>query len=738
MTRALAALLSAAALGPPGAAAGPAPLQELTPELIFGGTLEVETPSGFLWSPDASRLAFVQRESPDGPERPHLLDMRSRDRARMPIPDGVKDDQDVALLGWSPDHASLLGEIAGDLYLLPAAGQASAGPPRRLTSTAGREQDAKLSPDGSRVGFVRDHELYVIDLATGAERALTAVGLEGVLNGEPDWVYEEEFSLTSGWWWSPDSSRIAYLQLDERHVPSHPIVDFLPVHPQVTWQRYPKAGDANARPRLGVVEASGPPGGPAPLSRWMDLGPASDVYLPRAAWTASGSRLAVQRLDRLQTALDLLLCDPRDGSCASVVKERDERWVNVDDAWRFVGPGAPGAGEPALLWGSERDGFRHLYLIGEDGRMLRRLTEGPWVVTALSEVDAKRGWVYFEATERSPAQRHLYRVRLDGSGFARLTQEEGWHETWPAPDGSAFVDVHSTAASPPRAIVRRRDGTSVATLDEGREDDLRKYRRGRVDFLTVTAADGTPLPAMMTRPPDFDPSRRYPVLVYVYGGPHAQVVRDAWWGGRGLWHQMMAARGYIVWSLDNRGSGGRGHDWETPIHRDMGRREMTDQLDGVSYLRSLPYVDPERIGIWGWSYGGYMTLYCLTGSPAAFRAGAAVAPVVDWKDYDTIYTERYMRRPADNPAGYESSAPLKAASSLAAPLLLAHGTADDNVHLHNSAQMLHALVQAGRPVEFLLYPGQGHGITDKKSRVHLYEALTRFFDRHLAAGGSGP
>jgi dipeptidyl-peptidase-4 len=315
--------------------------------------------------------------------------------------------------------------------------------------------------------------------------------------------------------------------------------------------------------------------------------------------------------------------------------------------------------------------------------------------------------------------------------MTRLTQQEGWHDVAVAPAGGAWVDTWSTINDPPVITVRRADGTTVTVLDAGTGAELGDYRRGRSEFLTVPAADGTALPAVITRPPDFDPARRYPVLIYVYGGPHAQNVRNGWGGTRGLWHQYMATQGYLVWTLDNRGAWGRGHAWETPIHRSMGKQELADQLSGVAWLKSQPWVDGARIGIWGWSYGGYMTLFALCNAPGKFKMGVSVAPVTDWKDYDTIYTERYMELPADNAEGYRVASPVNQAASLADPLLLVHGAADDNVHMQNSVHMLDALVKAKRPVEFMLYPRKNHGILGKDARTHLFEKITAFVKEHL-------
>ena len=726
---AAASALLAAAASVAAVAATPArtsPLKELTVELIFGSELERPRPTSFKWSPDSSRVAFLQADGPDALTTLHAHDLRSGRTVPLTSaegPSGLK----VTSFQWSPDGGSLVAVAEGDLFLIRAG--ARAAPPRRLTTTEARESDARFSPDGSLIGFARDGDLWVIEAVSGVERRLTVAPSVEVLNGTVDWVYEEEFELTSAWWWSPDSSRIAFLQFDQRPVPRYPIVDWSQTHPTVEWQHYPKAGDSNATVRLGVVSASGPPAPPGdsvPPTRWIELGGGSnDFYLPRVVWTPAG-RLAVQRLDREQVHLELLLCDPATGAIERLLEETDPHWLNIDDDWRFLGAAARPGG---LIWGAERDGWRHLYLHAPDGRPQRRLTQGEWAVTDLAAVDEKAGWIYFTATEKDPRERHLYRIRMDGTGLTRLTREEGWHETWVAADGT-FVDRFATSNVPPAVSIRKADGALVRVLDEGMARAIAEYRLGAVEFTEVPAADGTPLPAMMIRPPDMQPGRRYPVLVYVYGGPHAQVVTRNWGGARGLWHHLMAQRGFIVWSLDNRGAGGRGHAWETPLYRRMARQELSDQLDGIKYLKGLPYVEASRIGIWGWSYGGYMTLYSLFNSDV-FKAGVSVAPVTDWKDYDTIYTERYLDRPADNPDGYRDSSPLYQADRLQAPLLLAHGTADDNVHMQNSVQLLEILVKGGKPVEFMLYPGQNHGIRAEASRTHLFEKITRFLSDHL-------
>jgi dipeptidyl-peptidase 4 len=684
-----------------------------------------QAPRELRWAPDGSRLAFVQ-----GRGKTALRIWSARDRRTTTVPGDVS----LAAITWSPSGDALAGIAEGDVYVIPLPASGEPGPPRRLTKTDGDEGDPKFSPDGRLIGFTRAADLFAVEIASGSERRLTQGGVpDEMLNGTIDWVYEEELDISSGWWWSPDSRRVAYLQLDERPVPNYPLVDWMPAHPQIQWQRYPKAGDPNPVPRLGVVDVGAAGDGQVPPTRWMDLGADTDIYIPRAAWTPDG-RVAVQRIDRAQEKLDLFLCDAAAGSCRAILTEKDPHWINIDNDWRFLkgsGAGGKGAGAPpGLVWGSERDGYRHLYVLDMEGRVVRRLTEGRWTVTDLSDVDERSGWVRFTATEKDPRERHLYKVRMDGTGLSRVTRAEGWHDTSVAPGGERFVDSFSTPTAPSVITVRDAADGAIDTLDDSEARRVAGMRLAVPEYHEVRAADGTTLPAMLWKPASFDPSRKYPVLVQVYGGPHVQLVTRGW-SSRSLWLHRMADQGVLVWMLDNRGSTGRGHAWETPLDLHMGRVELADQLEGVAYLRKLPGVDPDRIGIWGWSYGGYMTLIALTGAPGTFRAGVSVAPVTAWKDYDTIYTERYMARPSDNEAGYRDGSPLTHAAGLKDPLLLVHGTADDNVHMQNSVQFLDALVTARRPVELMIYPGKNHGIPGADARMHLFERIEAFLKEHL-------
>ncbi|MCL6480866.1 MAG: S9 family peptidase [Firmicutes bacterium] len=708
--------------------------KQLTVERIYGQpSLSGSLTSGVQWRPDGKVLTYLERRGQGAQAEMELwaLDMESGARSvlvsaetmrNLLLPRGAPEAQRTGLgrqtpqrYFWSPTGEGLLFAAPQALYWYDLNSRTA----KQLTSSHATMTDPKVSPDGRWVSFVRDHDLWLVETATGQERRLTQGGREELRNAELDWVYPEELGIRTAYWWSPDASRMAFLQMDQRPVTRYPLVDLLSYTGETEWMRYPKAGDANPIVRVGVVSLVG--GEP----RWIDLGPETDMYIPRVHWMPDGKRVAIQRLNRNQTRLELLIAEADSGRSRVLLVEEDPHWINLHDDLYFFSDGK------RFLWSSERSGYRHLYLYGMDGNLIRQLTQGEWEVSGLSGVDETSGWVYFVATEKSPLERHLYRVRVDGSGFARITEAEGTHGINLAPTAAYFLDTYSNTMTPPRQDLYRADGTRLHVLNENRVAELTEYRLQPVEFLTLRAADGTVLYAMMIKPAEFDATRKYPVLLHLYGGPHGQVVRKAWGGANFLWHQMMAQKGFLIFILDNRGMAGRGHVFETPIHQRLGEVELADQLAGVEYLKSLPYVDGGRIGIWGWSYGGYMTLYAMFNAPEIFQAGFAGAPVTDWRQYDTIYTERYLKRPQENPEGYRRSSPVNQAGHLKGKLLIAHGTADDNVHYANTVQLQEQLIRHGRYAEILVYPGRGHGISDARARIHLFHRVTQFFEETL-------
>jgi dipeptidyl-peptidase-4 len=612
---------------------------------------------------------------------------------------------------WAPGGGALLFQGATSLAWFDAKTQAA------HTLVSGKESiaDPKISPDGRYVSFVRNHNLWLVSVADGKEHALTQGGTEEMRKGELDWVYPEELEILTAYWWAPDSSAIAYFEMDERKVAKYPLVDFSSPSGKADEERYPPVGGANPIVRVFVAPVSG--GEP----RAMDTGENADVYIARVNWLTDSKHIAIQRLNRQQTVLDLLVADAASGETRTVLTEKDQYWINISNDLRFLKDGK------RFLWSSERSGYRHLYLYDLDGKELAQLTKGEWEVSAVHAVDEAKGLVYFTGTAKSPLERHLYRVSLEGSAVSRITIHNGTHGVNMAPDASAFVDTYSDSLTPPRQDLARADGSLLRVINENKVAELADYHLSAPQFVSVKTHDGVQLNAVMIKPPDFDATRKYPVLVYTYGGPHAQVVLNAWGGNTALWHQSMAQKGYIIFSLDNRGSAGRGHVFEEPVHYRLGAQELSDQRDGVAYLKSLPFVDAGRIGIWGWSYGGHMTLHAMFEAPEDFKAGFAGGPVTDWHFYDSIYTERYLGVLPQNEEAYRSSSPIDRAAGLKGKLLIAHGTGDDNVHFANTLSLINKLIELGKYVEVMPFPGRGHGVSDPAARKVLMNRVTQFF-----------
>ncbi len=675
---------------------------------------------GPAWSPDSRQFVYTE----DGKVR--LYDVASRAKrdlvaladleaaaTKTPAPLESRwqnrrvEEQTVA---WLPSGRELLISAGGDLFLLPIAG----GGWTQLTATPEAERDAKVSPDGRRVSFRRGHNLYAMDLASRKVTRLTRDGSRTLLNGELDWVYPEELDLGTAYWWSPDSKSIAYLQLDVRGEPFYPQVDLAAAQPVVEPQRYPKAGDPNAEVRLGVVRAAGG------RTRWMNLGP-RDALLARCIWLPDSSGIAVERLNRIQNRLDLLIANARTGAARTVLTETDPCWINLHDGLTFLKGGSE------FLWPSERDGFNHLYRYSIDGRQLAQLTRGEWEVTAVAGLDAE-GRVYYVSTEASPLERQLYRVDLNGERRQRLSAAAGTHAISMSPDARAYLDSFSSLAEPPRKTLYRADGTEWAVLREPDRSLLEEYDVRPVEIIPVKASDGALLYARLIRPAGLEPGQKVPAVVEVYGGPGAQEVANRWYGALTV-EQVLAHRGFAVWTLDGRGSAGRGHKWETTLFHSLGTKELEDQKEGVLSLLALGFVDSRRIGIEGWSYGGFMTLYSMLHAPEVFACGLAGAPVANWLDYDSIYTERYMGLPAENAEGYRSSSPVNAAANLKGRLLIVHNLEDDNVLFQNTVQMAAALERASKPFELMVFPEKTHGV--KQFRQDLNRLRVSFFESSL-------
>jgi dipeptidyl-peptidase-4 len=721
-----------AILSAPSSAQHPSPGsgKALTVERIYSQpSLSGRLTRGLAWTPDGKQLSYFETKGSGREAKTELWAMDAvsgerrllvaTDKLEMILPAETGRTTQATGLGrrapalyqWAPDGAGILFQGPTALAWFDLKSQTG----RTLVSGKAALADPKISPDGRYVSFVREHNLWLVSVSERKERAVTQGGTEEIRKGELDWVYPEELDIKTAYWWSPDSSVIAYLEMDERKVSQYPMVDFSSPSGEAEMERYPVAGGANPIVRVLVTAVSG--GEP----RVMDIGAETEIYIPRVNWLTDSKHLAIQRLNRTQTTLDLLIADTATGKIRTALTETDPNWINVSDDLYFLKDGKH------FLWSSERSGYRHLYLYDLDGKQLAQITKGEWEINSVNGVDEAKGVVYFTATEASPMERQLYTVGLDGSRFTRITKDSGTHDVNFAPNAATFYDTYSNAATPPSQTLYRAGGTRIAAINENKVSELADYSLLPMEFLHVKSRDGVMLNASMIKPPNFDAQKKYPVLVYTYGGPHAQVVRNGWGGANFLWHELMAEKGYIIFSLDNRGSAARGHAFETPLHLRLGAQELSDQRDGVQYLKSLPYVDGSRIGIWGWSYGGHMTLHAMFEAGDDFKVGFAGGPVTDWHYYDSIYTERYLGLPQKNEKGYEDSSPVKYSGQLKGKLMIAHGTGDDNVHFANTLSVINDLIEAGKYVEVLAFPGRGHGVSDPPARRVLMQHVTQFF-----------
>ncbi len=543
-----------------------------------------------------------------------------------------------------------------------------------------------------------------------------------------DWLYPAELGTKHGYAWSPDSSRIAYLEFNLSGVASYAPPFQLAEDPAAPTIDYPMPGTKIPQVRAFVINVNGK--SPAVA---IDTGTDADVYLPRLQWLPDGKRLVLERLDRIQARLDLLIADASTGSSRVLLTDKDPYWINLSDILYFL------KDAPQFLWSSERSGYRHLYLYGLDGKLIRQLTDRQWEVTSLDAVNEREQKIYFTSTEKSPLERQLYVTGFDGHGAKPVTVFSGTHEVTFSPDASEYVDNFSTAIKPWSRAVYKLDeqkdavsATKVFVLNAEPPDAGKGPAFRLVNFTTVTTHDGVKLNAMLIQPAGFPSGKKYPAIVYVAGGPGQQAVHDAWDGDISMWQQLLAQHGYVVFAVDNRGTAGRGHVFEEPIHYKLSGQEIPDQMDGVQFLRSLPYVDPGRIGIWGRGFGGTLTVNAMF-HPRLFtlKAGFAIAPIVDWFHYDTAFAERYLGSSVSNQDGYLSSSPLGRAHSLRNPLLVAQGAADLEVHADQSMELQHELVEARKYAEIGLYPGQGHTIDGPDACVVSYQQATDFFAKNL-------
>jgi dipeptidyl-peptidase-4 len=613
---------------------------------------------------------------------------------------------------WFPNNKDILTEAEGDLFLVHANGSHE-----QLTKTDFAEEDAKLSPDGQQILYRTKSNLYLLDLSSRKVRQLTSDGTPTLLNGQLDWVYPEELDLGTASWWSPDSKRIAFLQFDVSGEFIYPQTDLTGERALAEPERYPQAGTSNARVKLGVITLA--TGG----IEWMDAGDTANALLARVIWLPDSSQVAVERLNRVQNQLDLLFCNPATGAVRTILHEESKTWINFADNLFFL------KGRPEFIWTSEHEnGFRHVYRYADTGELLTKVTNGDWEVKKVEAIDEAQQKIYYSSSESSPLESQLYSVSLIGGPRTRLTREAGVHRIEANSDSTYFLDVFSNETTPTSQSLKNSAGEQLTVLHEPDRKASEEFNLLPSEILSVPAEDGTLLYGRLTKPADFQRGVKYPLIVQVYGGPGVQIIRNDWQGLNIT--QVMAHRGYVVWEMDNRGSSGRGHKFEEPIFREMGTREVEDQKLGVEYLIKQGFVDPARVGITGWSYGGYMTIHCLLFAPEIFKAGVAGAPVTDWHNYDTIYTERYMDVPANNAERYKKSSNVLNADKLQGHLLILHNFEDDNVLFQNTMQMAAAFERAGKMFFMQIYPQKTHGVSGPYRKT-LLEAELSFFDEHL-------
>lgn len=588
-------------------------------------------------------------------------------------------------------------------------------------SENGKQMHPSFSPDGTKVAFVRDNNLFVKDLLNGQEIQVTTDGQKNnIINGSGDWVYEEEFELSKAYEWSPDGKQIAFYRFDESGVRQYIMPIYGSLYPEMREYKYPVAGEANSVVSIHIYNVG------SKVTTKMDVGDEIDQYIPRIKWTQNPNELIIYRFNRLQNKLELIKCDLLSSSNSVIYAEENKYYININDDLKFLKNGN-------FILTSEKDGFNHIYLYSKQGAFIQQVTKGSWDVSKIISVDEASKTIFYLSTETSPINNEAYSVRFDGTRKKRLLKEEGVYDLIFSSNHKYFISTYTNANTPYVSTLYTINAKPIKQIIGNQQlvDLMNAHGVVKKEFFSFATTEGITLNGWMIKPPQFSANKKYPVIMYIYGGPGAQTVTNSWDGFFDLWLHMMSQKGFIVVSVDNRGTPGRGEAFAKSTYMQLGNLETQDQIETAKYLCALPYVDRNRIGMFGWSYGGYMATLCLTKGADYFKTGVAVAPATNWKYYDNIYTERYMRRPQDNPTGYNDNIPMLYAKKLKGNLLIIHGSADDNVHLQNSMDLTTALIGAGKPFDMMIYPNKNHSISGKATRTHLFKKITEYFVEKL-------
>lgn len=585
----------------------------------------------------------------------------------------------------------------------------------------GKQSVPELSPDGKNIAFMRNNNMFVVNTESGLETAITKDGeWNKVINGMCDWVYEEEFGFDKAWQWNADGTKLAYYRFDESGVKEFDMAMYGELYPKNYSFKYPKAGEKNSGVSIHLFNMA------TKESSELNVGKEKDQYIPRIKWTRNPLDLCVYRMNRLQNVLELLIYNANgNGNGKPLFLEESNTYIDVNDDLYFLA-------DNSFVLSSESDGYNHIYRYSSNGKLLGQITKGKWDVTTLYGVDESNKVIYYQSAESDPTRRDIYSIKFDGSGKTKLSHLDGQNSANFSKNFKYFLNNHSSANTPLVVTLNDNKGKQISVLEENTalKTTLAKYNLPKKEFMSVKTPNGV-FNAWMIKPNNFDPTAKYPVFMTVYGGPGSSTVNDSWDSKNLLWHQMLAQNGYIVVSVDGRGTGFRGVEFKKCTYKQLGKYETEDQIASAQYLATLPYVDPARIGIQGWSFGGYMTLLCLTKGADVFKAGISVAPVTTWRYYDSIYTERYLQTPQDNAKGYDENSPINFAKNMKGKLLLVHGSADDNVHYQNSMEMVTALVKANKDFDLMIYPNKNHSIYGGNTRLHLYNKMTNFLLNNL-------